>query len=118
VKRPQVGATGIVFVRWGSEGLKSTVDKFYWTRRSAALVGTLRHAGRRLALHYGRPCGQDPQALNELRLHLGELLNLRDPNVFKPLWVVDFPLLEKDEESGRWHAMHHPFTSPVPNMHT
>jgi aspartyl-tRNA synthetase len=52
--------------------------------------------------------------LNELRLHIAETLGLRDPNVFKPLWVVDFPLLEKDEESGRWHAMHHPFTSPIP----
>jgi aspartyl-tRNA synthetase len=52
--------------------------------------------------------------LNELRLHMGELLGLRDPWTFKPLWVVDFPLLEKDEESGRWHAMHHPFTSPIP----
>jgi aspartyl-tRNA synthetase len=52
--------------------------------------------------------------LNELRLHLGDLLGLRDPWNFKPLWVVDFPLLEKDEESGRWHAMHHPFTSPIP----
>jgi aspartyl-tRNA synthetase len=52
--------------------------------------------------------------LNELRLHLGDLLGLRDPKVFKPLWVVDFPLLEQDEETGRWHAMHHPFTAPKP----
>jgi aspartyl-tRNA synthetase len=114
VKRPQVGATGIIFVRWGSEGLKSTVDKFYgpedlqrWSERFGMQEGDL------LCIMAG-PAEKTRKALNELRLHLGELLNLRDPNVFKPLWVVDFPLLEKDEESGRWHAMHHPFTAPVP----
>ncbi|MBK8583567.1 MAG: aspartate--tRNA ligase [Flavobacteriales bacterium] len=114
VKRPQVGATGIIFVRWGAEGLKSTVDKFYgpedlqrWAERFGMQEGDL------LCIMAG-PAEKTRKALNELRLHLGELLNLRDPNVFKPLWVVDFPLLEKDEESGRWHAMHHPFTAPVP----
>ena len=114
VKRPQVSATGIIFVRWGAEGLKSTVDKFYgpddlerWAERFGMQEGDL------LCIMAG-PAEKTRKALNELRLHLGELLNLRDPNVFKPLWVVDFPLLEKDEESGRWHAMHHPFTAPVP----
>ncbi|MBK9420574.1 MAG: aspartate--tRNA ligase [Flavobacteriales bacterium] len=114
VKRPQVGATGIIFVRWGAEGLKSTVDKFYgpddlqrWAERFGMQEGDL------LCIMAG-PAEKTRKALNELRLHLGDLLNLRDPNVFKPLWVVDFPLLEKDEESGRWHAMHHPFTAPVP----
>jgi len=114
VKRPQVGATGIIFVRWGAEGLKSTVDKFYgpedlqhWAERFGMKEGDL------LCIMAG-PAEKTRKALNELRLHLGELLDLRDPNVFKPLWVLDFPLLEKDEESGRWHAMHHPFTSPVP----
>ena len=114
VKRPQVGATGIIFVRWGAEGLKSTVDKFYgpedlqrWAERFGMQEGDL------LCIMAG-PAEKTHKALNELRLHLGDLLNLRDPNVFKPLWVVDFPLLEKDEESGRWHAMHHPFTAPVP----
>ncbi len=114
VKRPQVGATGIIFVRWGAEGLKSTVDKFYgaedlerWADRFDMKKGDL------LCIMAG-PAEKTRKALNELRLHLGDLLNLRDPKVFKPLWVVDFPLLEKDEESGRWHAMHHPFTSPVP----
>ncbi len=114
VKRPQVGANGIIFVRWAAEGLKSTVDKFYgpedlqrWAERFGMKEGDL------LCIMAG-PAEKTRKALNELRLHLGELLNLRDPNVFKPLWVLDFPLLEKDEESGRWHAMHHPFTSPVP----
>ena len=114
VKRPQIGATGIVFVKWTEEGLKSTVDKFYapehlqkWAERSGMQQGDL------LCIMAG---GADKtrKQLNELRLHLGDLLGLRDPWTFKPLWVVDFPLLEKDEESGRWHAMHHPFTAPIP----
>jgi aspartyl-tRNA synthetase len=121
VKRPQIGATGIVFLKWTEEGLKSTVDKFYtpehlqkWAERFGMQQGDL------LCIMAG---GADKtrKQLNELRLHMGELLGLRDPWTFKPLWVVDFPLLEKDEDErlpagrqGRWHAMHHPFTSPIP----
>ncbi|MBP7408162.1 MAG: aspartate--tRNA ligase [Flavobacteriales bacterium] len=114
VKRPQIGATGIVFLKWTEEGLKSTVDKFYtleylqkWAERFSMQQGDL------MCIMAG---GADKtrKQLNELRLHLGDLLGSRDPWTFKPLWVVDFPLLEKDEESGRWHAMHHPFTSPIP----
>jgi len=114
VKRPQIGATGIIFVRWTAEGLKSTVDKFYgpedlqrWAERFGMKEGDL------LCIMAG-PAEKTRKQLNELRLHIAEALGLRDPNVFKPLWVVDFPLLEKDEASGRWHAMHHPFTSPIP----
>ncbi|MBP7156102.1 MAG: aspartate--tRNA ligase [Flavobacteriales bacterium] len=114
VKRPQIGATGIIFVRWTAEGLKSTVDKFYgpedlkrWAERFDMKEGDL------LCIMAG-PAEKTRKQLNELRLHIAEALGLRDPNVFKPLWVVDFPLLEKDEASGRWHAMHHPFTSPIP----
>ena len=114
VKRPQIGATGIVFVKWNEEGLKSTVDKFYspeqlqgWASRFDMKQGDL------LCIMAGK-ADKARKQLNELRLHLGDLLGLRDPKVFNPLWVVDFPLLEKDEESGRWHAMHHPFTSPIP----
>ncbi|MFT3884707.1 MAG: aspartate--tRNA ligase [Flavobacteriales bacterium] len=114
VKRPQVGATGIVFVRWTEEGLKSTVDKFFTPEQL-----------QQWATHFGMQQGdllcimaggadRTRKQLNELRLHLGDLLGLRDPWTFKPLWVVDFPLLEWDEESRRWHAMHHPFTSPIP----
>ena len=114
VKRPQVGASGIVFLKWTEEGLKSTVDKFFspeHLRKWAAHFGM--QQGDLLCIMAG---GADKtrKQLNELRLHMGDLLNLRDPWTFKPLWVVDFPLLEKDEESGRWHAMHHPFTSPIP----
>ncbi|MDX9750346.1 MAG: aspartate--tRNA ligase, partial [Flavobacteriales bacterium] len=114
VKRPQIGATGIVFVKWTDEGLKSTVDKFYtpdqlrrWADRFGMATGDL------LCLMAG-PADQVRKQLNELRLHLGDRLGLRDPHVFKPLWVLDFPLLEQDEETGRWHAMHHPFTAPKP----
>ena len=114
VKRPQIGATGIIFVRWTAEGLKSTVDKFYgpedlqrWAERFGMKEGDL------LCIMAGHT-DKTRKQLNELRLHIAETLGLRDPSVFKPLWVVDFPLLEKDEESGRWHAMHHPFTSPIP----
>ncbi|MBL0129151.1 MAG: aspartate--tRNA ligase [Flavobacteriales bacterium] len=114
VKRPQIGATGIVFVKWTAEGVKSTVDKFYapeQLQQWAAYFGMKQ--GDLLCIMAG---GTDKvrKQLNELRLHLGDLLGLRDPKVFKPLWVVDFPLLEQDVESGRWHAMHHPFTSPIP----
>ena len=114
VKRPQIGATGIVFVKWTEEGLKSTVDKFYAPEQL-----------QQWAMHFGMKQGdllcimaggmdKTRKQLNELRLHLADTLGLRDPKVFKPLWVVDFPLLEQDGESGRWHAMHHPFTAPKP----
>ncbi len=114
VKRPQIGATGIVFVKWTEEGLKSTVDKFFapeqimeWAKRFGMKEGDL------LCIMAGK-ADKTRKQLNELRLHLGDLLGLRDPWTFKPLWVVDFPLLEQDEETGRWHAMHHPFTAPKP----
>jgi aspartyl-tRNA synthetase len=114
VKKPQIGATGIVFVKWTGEGLKSTVDKFYapevvqqWAARFGMKQGDL------LCIMAGK-ADKTRKQLNELRLHLGDQLGLRDPWTFSPLWVVDFPLLEQDEESGRWHAMHHPFTSPKP----
>ena len=114
VKRPQIGATGIVFLRRTADGLKSTVDKFYapedlafWAERLALEEGDL-------ACIMAGPAEKTRKQLNELRLHLGDLLGLRDPKVFKPLWVVDFPLLEQDEEAGHWHAMHHPFTAPKP----
>ena len=114
VKRPQIGATGIVFLRRTADGLKSTVDKFYapedlalWAERLALEEGDL-------ACIMAGPAEKTRKQLNELRLHLGDLLGLRDPKVFKPLWVVDFPLLKQDEEAGHWHAMHHPFTAPKP----
>ena len=115
VKRPQIGAKGLVYVRYNEDGsLKSSVDKFYtpedlknWAEICQAKPGDL------LLLLCGPKNKTLPQ-LSELRLEMGERLGLRDKNVFKPLWVVDFPLLEWDEETQRFYAMHHPFTSPKP----
>ncbi|MHC2991616.1 aspartyl-tRNA synthetase [Pontibacter sp. HJ8] len=115
VKRPQIGATGLVYARVQEDGsVKSSVDKFYtpedlqtWAAAFGAQPGDLL-----LVLAGGKD--KTRKALNELRLEMGERLGLRDKNVFSPLWVVDFPLLEWDENSNRYHAMHHPFTSPKP----
>ncbi len=113
VKRPQVGAKGLVYVKYNEDGsFKSSVDKFYdaehlqkWADACNAKPGDL------ILILVGNKDATLGQ-LCELRLEMGTQLGLRDKNVFKPLWVVDFPLLEWDEESQRYHAMHHPFTSP------
>ncbi|MBB4036015.1 aspartyl-tRNA synthetase [Dysgonomonas hofstadii] len=113
VKRPQIGAKGLVYARYEADGtLKSSVDKFYspedlkkWADRCQAEPGDLI-----LII-----CGETEKAqkqLCELRLEVGEQLGLRNKNTFNCLWVIDFPLLEKDEELGRYFAKHHPFTSP------
>lgn len=113
VKRPQIGAKGLVYARYEADGsLKSSVDKFYssedlkkWTERCQAEPGDLI-----LII-----CGETEKAqkqLGELRLEVADQLGLRDKNQFNCLWVIDFPLLEKDEELGRYFAKHHPFTSP------
>lgn len=115
VKRPQVGAKGLVYVQYRADGsLKSSVDKFYspddlkkWAEKFNAQPGDL------LLLMAGEPNATRKQ-LNELRLLMGEKLGLRDKNKFAALWVLDFPLLEWNEETNRYHAMHHPFTSPKP----
>ncbi len=115
VKRPQIGAKGLIYVRCNDDGtFKSSVDKFFneeelakWAKAANAQPGDLL-----LVLSGGLDTVR--KQMNELRLHMGNELGLRNPNVFKPLWVLDFPLLEWDEESGRYHAMHHPFTSPKP----
>lgn len=115
VKRPQVGAKGLVYVRYGEDGvLKSSVDKFYtqddlkvWAERFGAKPGDL-------ILILAGTTAKTQKALCELRLEMGERLGLRDRNKFAPLWVVDFPLLEWDDETQRFYAMHHPFTSPKP----
>ncbi|MEY3678081.1 MAG: aspartate--tRNA ligase [Bacteroidota bacterium] len=115
VKRPQIGATGLVYCRYNSDGtLKSSVDKFYTEdtlKKWAAAFGA--EAGDLMLVMAG-PAEKVRKQLNELRLEMGNRLGLRDKNTFAPLWVLDFPLLEWDEESGRYHAMHHPFTSPKP----
>ena len=113
VRRPQVGAKGLVYVKYNDDGsFKSSVDKFFsqddlkqWAEKFDAEPGDL-------MLILSGDAAKVRKQLNELRLEMGERLGLRDTNVFKPLWVVDFPLLEWDEETGRYHAMHHPFTSP------
>lgn len=115
VKRPQVGATGMVYAKYELDGsIKSSVDKFYdqddlqnWAKVTGAKPGDL-------ILVLSGPANKTRAQLSALRMELATRLGLRNPEVFAPLWVVDFPLLEFDEESGRYHAMHHPFTSPKP----
>ncbi len=113
VQRPQIGAKGLVYVKCNKDGsFKSSVDKFYsqddlkvWAEKVDAKAGDL-------ILVMSGEKDHIQGAIGELRLEMGNQLGLRDKNIFKPLWVVDFPLLEWDEESQRFHAMHHPFTSP------
>lgn len=115
VKRPQIGATGLVYLRFNEDGsLKSSVDKFYTEEQLAAWAAAFEAKPGDLILVMAGQAEKTRKQLNELRLYLGNELGLRDKNKFAPLWVMDFPLLEWDEESGRYHAMHHPFTSPKP----
>ena len=115
VKRPQVGAKGLVYVKYNEDGtIKSSVDKFYtpeilktWLDKCNAKPGDM------LLILSGKAMPTRVQ-MNALRLEMGNQLGLRDPNVYKPLWVIDFPLLEWDEETQRFYAMHHPFTAPKP----
>ena len=117
LKRPQIGALGMIYVRCNEDGtFKSSVDKFYteedlakWAEVTAAKTGDL------ICVLSGAKNKARTQ-LSALRMHLAEQLGLRKNNEFAPLWVVDFPLLEWDEESERFHAMHHPFTSPKPGQ--
>jgi len=115
VKRPQIGAKGLVYIKFNEDGtIKSSVDKFY---DEAALKSWGDLAGAKsgdLMLVLSGDLDSTRKQMNELRLHVAGDLGLRNPGVFKPLWVLDFPLLEWDEDSQRWHAMHHPFTSPKP----
>jgi aspartyl-tRNA synthetase len=115
VKRPQIGAKGLIYVRYNEDGtLKSSVDKFYtetvlkkWAKRCNAKPGDL-------ILVLAGETEKTQKQLCELRLEMGSRLGLRDKNNYKCLWIVDFPLLEKDEELNRFFAKHHPFTSPKP----
>jgi aspartyl-tRNA synthetase len=113
VKRPQIGAKGLIYVRYQQDGvLKSSVDKFYSQEQLKSWADACGAAPGDLILVLSGDEKSTRKQLSELRLKMGEELGLRDRNVFVPLWVVDFPLLEWDEESQRFHAMHHPFTSP------
>ncbi len=115
VKRPQIGMKGMVWVRFEADGsLKSSVDKFYdqaALQQWASLAGL---TGGDLLLILAGDKSQTLKAASELRLELGNQLGLRNPSEYKALWVLDFPLLERDTENGRWMAMHHPFTAPRP----
>lgn len=115
VKRPQIGAKGLVWCRIEEDGTaKSSVDKFYDTVALAAWKEAFGAEPGDLILLLAGDIHKTRKQLNELRLLMGTELGLRRSDDFKPLWVLDFPLLEWDEESGRFHAMHHPFTSPLP----
>ncbi|MCL6218742.1 aspartate--tRNA ligase [Zunongwangia pacifica] len=113
VKRPQIGANGLVWAKYNEDGsLKSSVDKFYteedlkeWAQETGAKPGDL-------ILVMAGEANKTRSQLSALRMHLGNEIGLRKSNEFAPLWVIDFPLLEWDEETERYHAMHHPFTSP------
>ncbi|MFZ4435968.1 MAG: aspartate--tRNA ligase [Flavobacterium psychrophilum] len=119
IKRPQIGASGMVYVKCNADGsYKSSVDKFYdqadlaqWAKITGANPGDM-------ILVLSGNADKTRTQLSALRMEMATRLGLRNPAEFAPLWVVDFPLLEFDEESGRYHAMHHPFTSPKPeDMH-
>ncbi len=116
VKKPQIGARGLIYVRYNPDGsIKSSVDKFFdatalqqWAEATGAQSGDL-------LLILAGEMGKTLKALGELRLEMGRQLKLVDSNRFVPLWVIDFPLVEWDEETKRFYAMHHPFTSPKPS---
>lgn len=113
VQKPQIGAKGLVYVKYNTDGtFKSSVDKFYSQEDLAKWAEAANAKPGDLILILAGDKAKTQSALCELRLHMGTELGLRDPEVFAPMWVVDFPLLEWDEDSNRYHAMHHPFTSP------
>ncbi len=115
VKRPQVGATGLVYARVNADGsIKSSVDKFYDEAALKQWQDAFNAKPGDLMLLLAGPADKTRKALNELRLEMGTRLGLRDKNTFSCLWVIDFPLLEFNEDEGRYFAMHHPFTSPKP----
>ena len=114
VKRPQVGAKGLVYIKVGQEGIKSSVDKFYTAEQLQGIADKCEARKGDLILIL---CGARRKAqtmLGVLRIEMGGRLGFRDPKVFAPLWIVDFPLLEWDDETSRFYAMHHPFTAPKP----
>ncbi len=115
VRRPQIGCKGLIYLRCNEDGtFKSSVDKFYTEADLARWAAAANAKPGDLILVLSGELAKTRKQLNELRLHMGNELGLRNPKVFKPLWVLDFPLLEWDENTNRYHAMHHPFTSPKP----
>ena len=115
VKRPQIGAKGLVYIKCNEDGtFKSSADKFLTPDDLAAIAAAVEAQKGDLILILAGARNKMRTALGSLRIEMGNRLGLRDPKVFAPLWVVDFPLLEWDEETSRFYAMHHPFTAPKP----
>jgi aspartyl-tRNA synthetase len=115
VKRPQVGASGMLYIRYAADGsVKSSLDKFYSADELSLILKQFGAVPGDLVLMIAGPEEKTLKALSELRLEMGRRLNLMKPGEFRPLWVTDFPLLEWDEASKRFYAKHHPFTSPKP----
>ncbi|MCC7030074.1 MAG: aspartate--tRNA ligase [Chitinophagaceae bacterium] len=117
VKRPQIGMKGLVFIKVNADGsLKSTVDKFYNEDQLKQMAAACDAKAGDLILILAGEKNLTRKAISELRLEMGQRLGLRNPEVFKPLWVLDFPLFDYDEAEDRYIAMHHPFTSPKPEQ--
>ncbi|MFN3783398.1 MAG: aspartate--tRNA ligase [Spirosomataceae bacterium] len=115
VKRPQIGAKGLIYARVNEDGsVKSSVDKFFSPEELQEIAARFHAQPGDLLLILAGESNKARKQLNELRLEMGTRLGLRNPDDYKVLWVIDFPLLEYGEEEDRWFAMHHPFTSPKP----
>ncbi|MDR2361931.1 MAG: aspartate--tRNA ligase [Prevotellaceae bacterium] len=114
VKRPQIGAKGLVYIRWTADGIKSSIDKFYTTDELSVIAAKCRATQGDLILLLSGDKKKTLEMIGSLRIEMGNRLGLRPNNVYAPLWVYDFPLLEWDDETQRFYAMHHPFTSPKP----
>jgi aspartyl-tRNA synthetase len=113
VQRPQIGAKGLVYVKWmEDDSIKSTIGKFYDDNTLRSWFSSMGGSKGDVIFILSGETDKTRKQLSELRLEMSRRLNLVQPGDFKPLWVIDFPLLEWDEDSGRFHAMHHPFTSP------
>jgi len=117
IKRPQIGMTGLVYIKCNTDGsYKSSVDKFFTEEKLKEFAGDCNASSGDLILILAGAETRTRKAMSELRLEMGNRLGLRNPDVYKPLWVIDFPLFEYDEESNTWAARHHPFTSPKPEQ--
>jgi aspartyl-tRNA synthetase len=114
VKRPQIGAKGLAYIRITPDGIKSSMDKFYTPEELQTIASSFQAKEGDLILILAGDKKKTMEALGTLRIEMGNQLGFRSPDVFAPLWVYDFPLLEWDEETQRFYAMHHPFTSPKP----
>src|SRR5690606_22364448 len=115
VKRPQIGMKGLAFIKYNADGsLKSSIDKFYNEEKLKSIAEAVEAKPGDLILILAGAEERTRKAISELRLEMAERLGLRNPDEFRLLWVLDFPLFEYDEEGNRWVARHHPFTSPKP----